>query len=577
MASPLIKDLIFFEPYTTPTQIIIGKMSVIGSSLSAAGQNPQVIPTVYVLDLGKFAFSKVFPPDSGTVESLSTFTVSASAFDIDFATIESPRVSVSPSSKDFTLTFFAYSTIGIQYLLSYKLKPKVPLWEIVDAAIYLPQNIPLSGQGTSSFTVDILPSSSQFSINLNWHRAIDPDQFKVFRSINGGTFTVVGSASGAARTFTDTAGITATSQWTYKVCSILGGLSAFSSTASVIYGFDQNINFTGGGGTEYIFPDLVLVIGNFTIEFQPAVRDVYLPVCHDVLGILNMGNNTAMKTLRCPVVRSVSDLDCFGLSALSAIDFGGLVYSAGQFAINSGSQSIREISAPSLNTCLSRLDLSSNPALTAMSAPVLTASGGLAMTNSFALSTFFVPNVITTNDIAINEDQGPLALRHLELPSLQTTGSTEAISNTQLSAINFPSLISYNDYFSINDNPRLKSIDFPALIEGDFTFDCYRNPLLTTLNFPVLEPLFGNLLGGTCPSLTAVNVPNILFQNGITIDFSGCALTSSSVNQILSRAEFDSLSTAVIKLSGGTNAAPTGQGLIDKATLISNGCTVATN
>ena len=39
----------------------------------------------------------------------------------------------------------------------------------------------------------------------------------------------------------------------------------------------------------------------------------------------------------------------------------------------------------------------------------------------------------------------------------------------------------------------------------------------------------------------------------------------------------NSVSGGTLDLSGGTNAAPTGQGLIDKATLESNGWTVATN
>lgn len=65
-------------------------------------------------------------------------------------------------------------------------------------------------------------------------------------------------------------------------------------------------------------------------------------------------------------------------------------------------------------------------------------------------------------------------------------------------------------------------------------------------------------------------------------DFSGNHLSALTVNAILHElAEtgptFGGLQASTIDLSGGTNAAPTGQGLTDKATLISNGWTVTTN
>lgn len=138
--SPLITDLVFFEPYIASTQIIVGKMAVIGTALSAA--NPTIIPIIYVADLLKFTFTKVFPADTATLATLSTFTVSASAYNINFATIEIPRVAYSESSKTYTFTFFAYNSANNQYLFTYKLKPRAPHWEVVDAAIYIPQNSP---------------------------------------------------------------------------------------------------------------------------------------------------------------------------------------------------------------------------------------------------------------------------------------------------------------------------------------------------------------------------------------------------------------------------------------------------
>lgn len=61
-------------------------------------------------------------------------------------------------------------------------------------------------------------------------------------------------------------------------------------------------------------------------------------------------------------------------------------------------------------------------------------------------------------------------------------------------------------------------------------------------------------------------------------NLSANALTVSTVNAILSAMVDSGLGSGfVLDLSGGTNAAPTGQGLTDKATLIDNGWTVTTN
>jgi hypothetical protein len=61
----------------------------------------------------------------------------------------------------------------------------------------------------------------------------------------------------------------------------------------------------------------------------------------------------------------------------------------------------------------------------------------------------------------------------------------------------------------------------------------------------------------------------------------GNALSAGNVNAILSwyvsQGTFSATNAQELDLSGGTNAAPTGQGIVDKATLIGNGWTVTTN
>ena len=87
--------------------------------------------------------------------------------------------------------------------------------------------------------------------------------------------------------------------------------------------------------------------------------------------------------------------------------------------------------------------------------------------------------------------------------------------------------------------------------------------------------LYGNLLSGYEAGAISVNQTVLA-----VINFSTNALPASAINQILA----DTLALHIVSgtvitltLTGGTNAAPTGQGATDKAALITHGCTVTTN
>jgi Leucine-rich repeat (LRR) protein len=55
------------------------------------------------------------------------------------------------------------------------------------------------------------------------------------------------------------------------------------------------------------------------------------------------------------------------------------------------------------------------------------------------------------------------------------------------------------------------------------------------------------------------------------------SLTEACVNQVLATLVANGLRSGTLNIGGGTNAAPTGQGLIDKTTLVSRSWTVTTN
>jgi hypothetical protein len=62
-----------------------------------------------------------------------------------------------------------------------------------------------------------------------------------------------------------------------------------------------------------------------------------------------------------------------------------------------------------------------------------------------------------------------------------------------------------------------------------------------------------------------------------TVDISGCALTGTAVNNLLTQLDANGISGGSVDVSGGTNAAPSGAGLTAKTNLIAKGWTVTTN
>jgi hypothetical protein len=130
-----------------------------------------------------------------------------------------------------------------------------------------------------------------------------------------------------------------------------------------------------------------------------------------------------------------------------------------------------------------------------------------------------------------------------------------------------------------------------------FNFDFYQwwiHNQITSLDFSNSK----NIVDITCNTnqLTSINILNCsnlttlnAYTNSFTsVDVSGCTdldyldlyqnhLTQISVNDILIKLNSLSSTNGYIKLTGGTNAAPSGDGLTAKAALIVKGWNVLTN
>ncbi|MCD0471979.1 hypothetical protein [Flavobacterium sp. JAS] len=172
-------------------------------------------------------------------------------------------------------------------------------------------------------------------------------------------------------------------------------------------------------------------------------------------------------------------------------------------------------------------------------------------------------------------------LKTLDLSAIKTLINLEINDNLQLTTINSSNLTEINDRLYIAGNEKIVSILFPVLktVRG-YDFSIGNNPALTSVSFPLLGKVKGfyfyqnsKLSSVDFPSLTSVG------SKGASVDLATNALTSSQVNLILAKLLNISPSQGKnIRLNAQNPIAPpTGQGIIDKATLINGGNNVTTD
>jgi hypothetical protein len=143
----------------------------------------------------------------------------------------------------------------------------------------------------------------------------------------------------------------------------------------------------------------------------------------------------------------------------------------------------------------------------------------------------------------------------------------------------------------IENCSALTTVSFPNLTSSpNYGYLITGCGALTSITFPVLAsavpsgsstiPMF-YIVGNA--ALTTITMPSVVFGLNIftantDYDFRANALNQATVDNILERAVASPLLTAgVLQLDGGTNAAPSAAGLVNKNTLITRGMTVNTN
>jgi len=209
-----------------------------------------------------------------------------------------------------------------------------------------------------------------------------------------------------------------------------------------------------------------------------------------------------------------------------------------------------------------------------------------------------------TDTTAINIDfaQYPIYSDELIFSNLVSVNYDINFNYVYSNAVRFPQLVNVNGlYINGGIEEKVNILEFPVIIGNLNTYLSFQQLGITTFDLNSLILCNGISLY-SCNSLTTVDLSNLTSANGLTFsncdllttidlssfiniigvdnnfNFSDNSLSEITVNDILSKMVATDFSGVVyLSLDGGTNAAPTGQGLIDKATLESRGWIVTTN
>jgi hypothetical protein len=276
------------------------------------------------------------------------------------------------------------------------------------------------------------------------------------------------------------------------------------------------------------FPALAKNPKNTTIESNESLTSISFP------ALLKTRSSSGF------FIRFNASLTSISFSSMSTMGVGS------DFSINNNLNLIN-ILFPSLTNIYSFV-IDHNQNLSNLNLNLVTQTAKITIAEN-NLSSFSLP-ILTKGEVSINETN----LNSISLPLL--SNGIIGLYNSLVTNLSLPSLA--NGSIDVLGNSLLTSILFPQLTNCEGIMRIQNNIQLNTIAFPILTT-FTNL--------------------NDQISFSNNSLTSTSINYILNKiVNTTPLAGKNIIVSGQVPiAAPTGQGLIDKQTLIDNGNSVYTD
>jgi len=294
------------------------------------------------------------------------------------------------------------------------------------------------------------------------------------------------------------------------------------------------------------------------------INSLSFPLLTRVSGWLQIDNNNVLTSVSAPLltqqtlVRSATNASIyFAITgpALTTVSFPSLV-SAAQIGISGPN-----LTSVNFNSLVTASDLSVNGSnfLTSLSFPALTTVSGFSGYTSF------------------NNNS---ALTSLSLPLLKTSTSGMSVQNDPaLSSLSLPSLQNL-DYIYVS-NTAITSFTLPVLSTIGYIY-MTNNPSLTSISFPVLTGLTsysGNTTISNNTNLTSISIDNLATFNNDSFFANQDKFPSSQVNYLLHKMVSIPLTywNRTFDFRQSVPAPPTGQGIIDKATLAAGPNTVYTD
>lgn len=347
-----------------------------------------------------------------------------------------------------------------------------------------------------------------------------------------------------------------------------------------------------------------------TVDFSSATNLVSISVSdNEALTAVNFSHlakvfrsiefvgNAALTAVSFPelVKCSGNNITISGNNVLTSIDFPVLENLKKASLVIQANVALTQISFSALGK-LDSLNLYNNSALATVSFPVLTEAVGVVIGSNPSLATLNLSAIAKVNSF----DLYNFALPSINFPQLQITTGLNIALGSLLTSVNLPLVT--NCSFDLSSCPLLTSLTMPAFAAGSFAVSgsgltsialpsltaCRNlyfmdNAQLTSVNFSNVQTISGTIMVINNPALTTVVFPSVIAMGEgyyhLEVQCQNNALTSETVNDILHKLlTFTFVSGNYYQMNNqNPPAPPTGQGIIDKGTLVSMANTVITD
>ena len=318
--------------------------------------------------------------------------------------------------------------------------------------------------------------------------------------------------------------------------------------------------------TSFSFDDLVSVSGAFTPS-MPSATSFQANTLTSVGGAFSPGGGLALTTLEANALTYVGGAFSPGASGLTSFQFNSLVSVGGAFQ-PSGMGFLTTFQCNSLVSVGGLFQPSSLTILTSLQLNSLVTVGGTFQPQTMAALTTLQCNALTYIGGSF-QVSSMASLTTLECNSLEVVrGAFQPSTLALLTTLTFNTLTTIGSLLSLsNSMPSLTTVSFAGMINYESSI------LISSIGCPNVS------------SVTLGTIGTLKSISGSTITLSGLMIPSANVNDILALlVSLDGTGGTTLwgagktlLINGGTNGAPTGTGITDKATLIARGATVTTN